>query len=370
MTNSRITLPTDTNRVLNQRFKELGVEALSKVRVYLDTNFWVLLRNQMTGYRTSTLAQELLSAFRNGVDSNVLICTFSGHTLSEIMKHVDPNTQAATAQLMDELSRGFCLANQDRLLNNEIVHWMCGWMNPGMDRHVVTELAWAKPAYLLLDYVPPGNPGLRTAEQRLLHDSFTEHLWSMPMAQVMTHIQSSAQPYPSLDWPEAAANNINSEVRRYDHENSTREQLYLSELWGLVDWLGDMLVERYQEAATLWSKPMPQTAEEQQQCKRILQDAIMNLARVRSIAQALPSIHIRTALHTEIRWDKRRRFKANDLMDMEHTQTALPTCDFFFTDVPNAHLIRSAKLDSMFNCITTGDPQEALGHVLESLQVR
>ena len=92
----------------------------------------------------------------------------------------------------------------------------------------------------------------------------------------------------------------------------------------------------------------------------MLQRAVMAVARTRSIAKDLSSIHIRTMLHTHIRWDKGRRFKPNDLMDIEHAQTALPHCTHFLTDALNAHLIRTSGLDVTYGCIVTGSPTEAL----------
>jgi hypothetical protein len=64
-------------------------------------------------------------------------------------------------------------------------------------------------------------------------------------------------------------------------------------------------------------------------------------------------------LHAYIRIDHKRKFKPNDLIDIEHAEIALSHCDFFFTDKAHAHLIRSAKLDVELGCVVAADPVAA-----------
>ncbi|EMP0914089.1 hypothetical protein [Pseudomonas aeruginosa] len=346
---------------LHDRFKLLGADALRKQRIYLDTKFWALLRDQIIGVRESNPnLVKLLEILRHRVKSGESICTFSGHTLTEVMGHASPDTRNATAELMDELSQGYCIANQDRLLANEIAHWYFSWIQPGKERTPLPQLAWSKPFYLHLDYLPPTIPNITPKEQWDIAIKFIEFTWSMPMTKIMLQLQNNETPYPLSDWNKRAAENINSEVRKYDHENSTRSSLYLSELTGLLDAITPTLVDIYVQVASQTGALLPRTSKEMEGCGDVIIRAIRAVAIDRGIEYTLPGVHIRTALHTAIRWDTRRKIKPNDLIDMEHAQAALPNCNFFMTDKPHVQLIRSMKLDETYSCTTIGDPALAI----------
>jgi len=346
---------------LHARFKLLGADALRKQRIYLDTKFWALLRDQIIGIRESNPdLVKLLEILRHRVKSGESICTFSGHTLTEIMGHACPDTKNATAELMDELSQGYCIANQDRLLANEIAHWFFSWMQPEKERIPLHQLAWSKPFYLHLDYLPPTIPNITPQEQWDIATKFIEFTWSMPMTKIMLQLQNSEKPYPLSDWNKRAAENINAEVRNFDHENSSRAELYLSELTGLLDAITPELVETYVQVASQTGFLLPKTSKDIEDCGDVIIRSVRAVAIDKGIAHALPGMHIRTALHTAIRWDTRRKIKPNDLIDMEHAQSALPNCNVFLTDKPHVQLIRSMKLDETYNCTTIGDPALAI----------
>ncbi len=351
--------PTPIWRYLEQRFVSLGCRALSRKRIYLDTNFWVMLRDHKSGRQVRIDVEDLLCSLREVVLSGAGFCTFSGHTLSELMKHKDASIRRLTAGLMDELSCGICLSNQDRLFNNEIISFIGSLLAPSMSRWSLSHLAWAKPFFLMTDYQPPSF-GLSSDADLELQKGFVEHVWSMSMAQLLEKIDSCREAYPQLDWPKSAAASINSEVRKYDHENETLHEFYLSELNGYLEWAEPRFVERYCEFVSRYQVGvMPESHEQLNVCGKVLHLTAMGIARNKQLSNLMPGTHARSMLHAMIRFDRRRKFKANDLMDIEHAEVALPHCAFFFTDKPNAHLIRSAKLDVELRCVVCSSPEEA-----------
>ena len=95
------------DRYLQQRFLALGAEALTCTRLYLDTNYWADLRDHLLNVRSHPDREHLLHLLRTAVQSRRAICTYSSHTLDELMKHASAETRIATAKLIDELSLGF-----------------------------------------------------------------------------------------------------------------------------------------------------------------------------------------------------------------------------------------------------------------------
>lgn len=354
-------MPADIWQYLENKFVELGSEALARKRIYLDTNFWSLLRDQKLGRRVNDEVGALLVCLKCLVSSGRVLCLYSEHTLSELMKHASHSIREETAVLMDELSAGICVANHDRLLDNELIFFVGSLLAPTMDRWELSRLAWTKPFFIHLDYCPPKFAGLADDDAYRLQIGFIEHVWSMTISEVIAQINARDEPYPSLSWPIAAAININSEVRKFDHENNSLKDFYLSELNGWLDFLQPKMAIRYAEFSERYNVGLrPTTERELEICGVLLRRAAMTLARKERLKEMIPGAYIKSMLHATVRFDRGRKFKANDLIDFQHAEVALPYCDYFLTDKPHAHLIRSAKLDKDFSCIVCDSPREAL----------
>lgn len=344
---------------LESKFLELGTEALERPRLYLDTNYWVNLRNSILGSNNKPAVAQLLNVLRHAVHQRGALCTYSSHTLEEIMKHASPAIREASALLMDELSGGFCLANPDRLLNNEIVHWILGDFAKKSPLLPLTQLAWTRPFFLVIDCEPPRLPVDHESAERL-HAGFIETMWAMPLHRVVCEIHKQPESFPPLEWPQRAADLINRDAPNHADENDSLEAFFLSELNGVLEWAEERLGQRYREVAERWQLPLiPSTPAEVLSSGHAIRQAVMALARGKRLGAAFPGLQIRSWMHAVVRNDRRRKFKPNDLMDFEHAQTALPHCHYFLTDTPNAHLIASAKLGQRFDCVVIRSVEEA-----------
>jgi len=87
------------------------------------------------------------------------------------------------------------------------------------------------------------------------------------------------------------------------------------------------------------------------------------------ITSELPTIRIGASLHAALRWDRKRRYKANDLFDFRHAEAVLPYCDFFLTEHSLRALLndRNLKLGEYFNCKVVSAPTDALA-VLQKIE--
>ena len=106
---------------------ELQRAALWKVvrqhqRVYLDTRFWILLRDVALGRPRQDADVTLLNVLRELVQSGAVVCPLGDGTLLEVLRQSDPNTRLATERLMDELSLGVAIQNAEDRLKTEVFH--------------------------------------------------------------------------------------------------------------------------------------------------------------------------------------------------------------------------------------------------------
>jgi len=84
----------------------LGKALTCKTLVYLDTNYWIMLRQAANDAEANRAHTGLLDMLRRRVASGVLLCPISASTFLELMKQADPRSRLSTSSLIDELSRG------------------------------------------------------------------------------------------------------------------------------------------------------------------------------------------------------------------------------------------------------------------------
>lgn len=349
---------------LQQRFLALGAEALTRTRLYLDTNYWAELRDHIAGTRTHSNCERLLHLLRGAVQSGRALCTFSSHTLEELMKHASPEKRLATARLIDELSLGFCIANPERLLSNEIVYWIAADLAKKTNLYSLTQMAWTRPFFVVIDFSPP-RPDEREWDE--LFRRFVDEVWNKTLTDIIAGIHARPEAYPVLDWTQKSADHINEEEPLNTPDGITFEELYLDEMNGFLDWAQDMLGQRYQETAEHFElENRPSTTEQIHWAGLAVRNALFRLAQEDRLGDHLASAQIRSRLFAAVRRDRHRSFKANDFLDFEHALSALPHCHYFLTDGPHADLLNKAKLADRFGCRVIASMSDAC-HTLETV---
>lgn len=100
------------DRYVRSKILATADRVLACKRVYLDTRFWILLRDACLGRAQDSLHDEMLDRLRRLVDSGKVICPINANTLAELLKQRDQTTRLATAKLIDELSLGVALQSE------------------------------------------------------------------------------------------------------------------------------------------------------------------------------------------------------------------------------------------------------------------
>ncbi len=97
----------------------LGKEIANKRAIYLDTKFWILLRNANRNEGTIA-SKELLAQLRQAVDATRIFCPISPAVFMELLRQDSMASRLATADLIDHLSKGCTIINTEERIRIEI----------------------------------------------------------------------------------------------------------------------------------------------------------------------------------------------------------------------------------------------------------
>ena len=102
----------------------------------------------------------------------------------ELLKQSDPSTRAATADLVDQLSKGISLIPHLARFATEVRHFF--YDRIGLNQPPLEECVWTKVGYVLGEFHPTGVPaGLDEAETQ---KGFVDYMWSFPLARLISAI--------------------------------------------------------------------------------------------------------------------------------------------------------------------------------------
>jgi hypothetical protein len=97
------------------RFAELWRTVAARKRIYLDTRYWVFLRDAAMGRTKHPVHDDLLAILQRLVASGAAICPLSDSAMFELHKQTDPDEQTIEFELeiwrrRPDLNRGwrFC----------------------------------------------------------------------------------------------------------------------------------------------------------------------------------------------------------------------------------------------------------------------
>lgn len=342
---------------------ELGRAIAARRKVYLDLRYWILLRDVALGVRGGGDLEALLAGLRAGVASGALVCPISAAVFLELLKQpYAPGRRIATAALVDELSLGVSLMRGDRIMRTEVDSFVLRAAGRG-DLHDMQELVWTKAAYVLGD-VYPVPQGVTPEVAPRMQVEFFDHLWSMPLG-TMIDVMGDAE-VPVDRYADLSAE-TNANCRTWSHEITSYAAAYDVELRGVVEEMGPVASWRMAVMAEA-EAGRPLTDAERRRFDNPGLNALYHGVRRREWRPLLRSIHIGASIHASMRWDKSRRFKANDWYDFQHATAAVGYCDAFLTEGSLHHLLTRPQmaLDGVSACRVASEPAEALA-VVEAL---
>jgi hypothetical protein len=327
--------------------------------IYLDIKYWIMLRDAATGICTSEDSLQLLALLRSNVAASKVFCPISDSTFAELFKQRDGKTRRATAQLIDELSLGVSLLPFDARVIMEFQNFIYAageQRNLPPPRHLV----WTKLSYVL-GWVHPTQTGFDSATELALQKAFFDHMWSIPLTEVVVTIGDAMPPDESRF--QSLADHLNAGNSEHADELRSFQQTYAVEIRGAIDPFAaeaaDIVCDIAERATR---KHLPRDGIEWSTYVREWKGFLYAALMKEDVQDALRTLHINTCLHAAVRWNKGRQLAANDFHDFHHAAAALGYCDAFLTERSLKAMVTASNiaLDKRFNCEVRAGLPDAL----------
>lgn len=349
-------------QLLIRRKSELASWVLSRRRVYLDTRFWIFLRDAAMGAPQRSVHSTLLDLLKSKVASGEVLCPLNESAIFELIHQEDPEKRAASVRLMDALSMGVVIQNTVERIKTEAYDFLSASAS-GVPRTVPPlEHVWLKVGHFVGTPVP-AVPALPRGDELAGQKAFLDLMWSLTLEEVLGN---------ETDFPDARpmyrklAVQISNESARHEKEMRSFKGVFEAELAGFWDLYEDqvhsVLVALYLGQFPEAEAPPPEAVAEQ---VRLYKNALRNVVTLRDVGSALGTAQVTAGLHAIVRWNRNRGFKDTDFYDFHHAAAAMPYCDLFLTERFLTTMLCQPPLDHhvRFETRVTNDPAEALSMV-------
>ncbi len=342
------------DHIKTERLK-LRAAITGRIIVYLDTKFWIILREQ--NKRIDPREKQLLQLVFKLYDVGKCVFPISQITFWEILKQEDKVTLYETVSLIDKLSSGISIINLDERVQLEFSHFFQSKVGNETDN--LNELVWSKLAWIL---------GLRFLSQlntEIEQKNFFDLVSKISLSEMLKVIEVNGgiKPFTFKD----NIQELNQNKKNCEGENISIDAMFLSELSGYIDHFKDSLREAMYRM--FYEKAGRYPTDDEKEAVDIggLSLFIYNGFKLKKITKELPSFRIVPELFAAVRWDKKRKFSdGNDTMDFLHASSALPYCNYFFTERELHTLIIQRHLDILYDC-TVESSQNKVIEILNSI---
>ncbi len=343
----------------------LGMKIKETIKIYLDTKYWLLLRNVVLNRANNKHLPDLLSLLRNGVQTKRIICPISEDIFVEVLKQSDPLTLKETVKLIDDLSKGVSILSEQERIRFETLYFILSNTKGTDSVYSPDVFVWTKLSYVLGTIHPTFTP-FSLEDEIVIQKAFFDKMWTISLSEMVEIIgMDNILSMPQLN---GLSTQLNYDKIKYAHENKSVKQLYLSELAGALD----LYVPIFEDAMIyLYKKEYghnPTIAEkESSNSGKQIANAIYNLFNKNKLRKYFPTLVVGAGLHASVRWDLKRKYKKNDLHDFRHAQTALPYYDILLTEHSLKDLVsrKNIRLHEKYGCQVISDPYEAVEYLKE-----
>jgi hypothetical protein len=352
----------------HQKEFECGERVVNRKSIYLDTRFWIHLRDADLGKSVPAVYDRLLMALRKGVSEGKLICPFAADMLAEVYKQSDRTTRLATARLIDELSLNIALQSEPERLAIELHHGIQAVRSSAPPQEPLRMLVWTCSSFAV-GHAMPSSPGFDQATELALQKSFLDTICRLGFShQLLGEEEDNYQPGDfNRMWDELAErlNNLNAEDAK---EEKLRKQIEMEEFSGALEAYLPVLRNfiRHILISALNEQPYHPAEAEIDKATSQIGGMICEAFRLGRLKNNFPTFAIRAALATAVRWDRKRKYKRNDFHDFGHAAAALPYFDIFATEKSLHHLlVTDLKFDARFATAIECEPEALLSQLIK-----
>lgn len=306
----------------------VGDMALKKHRLYLDTKYWIFMRDAALG-KASPMQTKIYEKLKELVKREIAICPLSPHIFQELMNIGDKEKRLNMAQVMDELSQQVCFISPLNIAGQEILSFVrnCQAKAEGKSPFNPAKYVFTKVAFVMGELYPT----VREIPDEQLNNirvQFFDYLSKFTLVAMLKTIQS--------DFPQRNSENLIAQLNKGKDDNQdwkSFHEVFMYEIAGLLDIVKDdieklwMYLYENDHGGSVTPEELSQT-----ESVRLLSNLIYQAFDQKKINRELPYFHINASLYAFIRYNKSQQFKADNLIDFSHAAWALPYCDAFFTE--------------------------------------
>ena len=334
-------------------------DALSRHRIYLDTNYWIHLRDAAFRQPRQPVFTELWRRLRALAQLGRVICPPSEPFFWEVLKQ-NRQPRRRMACVVDRLCGGVCISDRHARIIAEVRHFVRPHSLGGATSSPPKRLVWAPVSHVFgmghqsfSNYSPEWN----LAQQKLWY----HHAEFLRFSDLIEQVGAEPSPWPPTTlfnlmlnfWSDLTRDQLESLQATYRVEVGNMTDIIAEELAGLAANLFD-------EGVRTPLGPEKSATE----LAASLASFITTGLTLKRITTQLPQYHIMGAVHASNRWS-RRRHRDNDLHDHQHAAAALPYCHAFFTERGLREALQQGpfRLDRAYGCRVISDPAEAVEYV-------
>lgn len=362
----RYHLENDTGEFLEYTRRKrlnLGASMLKLRRIYLDTKYWIYLRDVHLGRAQKSVHAEILAELRRLKVTGSSVCPVSYSIFEELMTQSDLRTRSATANLIAELSDDCTIQPIFEVFKAELFHFVTKSTKPNSHLYDVSQLVWTKASFVLGDhFLSLNGTGIPDRQALAMRKSMDDFFWEIRFTELI-----EALPFDDgLNRLRASnlADRLTSGKNQHYKECDTFENLFLVELSGVLDALSDIsgeLMEHLAAREGISGIPSNQILES----GKLLGGLIRAAFEHRRLTTEFPTLSVPASLHASVRLDRKRKFKKGDSADFAHAALAVGYFDVFLTDSSLKHLLNSKNIDAEKNygCIVLSDEEEVLNYL-------
>ncbi|MBT9169280.1 MAG: hypothetical protein DDT19_02637 [Syntrophomonadaceae bacterium] len=311
----------------SQKFRiKIGDMVLKKYRFYLDTKYWIFMRNASIG-KASPIQMEIYGKLRDLVKKEVAICPLSPHIFVELMNIGDKEKRLNTAKVMDELSQQVCFISPLDIVGQELLSFVryCQAKGEGKPLFNPAKYVFTKVPFIMGE-IYPTIQGLPHQQMNDIRIQFFDHLSKFTLVEIL---KTAKGDFPLWDRKDLIAK-LNQGKDDNQNWNSFHE-VFMHEIAGILDVVKDEIEKL---GKYLYENDAGGSIRPEEISKSELQNSIYNVFDQKKINKELPFFHINASLHAFLRYNKMQRYKENHLIDFSHAAWALPYCNAFFTEKP------------------------------------
>jgi len=346
---------------------ELSQSIASRKKIYLDTCYWVNLRDAAMGRPRKPEHTEILDLLRAIVSEGLAICPVSDMAFTELMGQTDDHTRIATAKLLDELSLSVALQFEEYRIRCELEAFL-KYPQKSIQETVAPKV-WTKAAYIMGPLMPVFK-GVQSEDQTIIQKASIDLFWTLNFSHMASESMAKLELGKTFD---RIASNINEQKDNHQHEIPSIERALVAEIAGMADQFldhaEDIMLEYYM--STNNAQAQVPTAEQRQDARKQLRNVMVNIfIHAKEKAKyMLPSMYAHALQHAAFRMDMNRKYQGSFLRDMHHGTAGVVWHDVMLTEKSLTSLLtkNNVGLDKTFGCTVLSSPKDIVRH-LHSLE--